>query len=83
VTVAVESGAIGRGAATKVHAPLVQIEPTSHALPQTPQLALDASVSVSHPLAGLPSQLPNPGLQTATAQAPKAQPDVACANEQL
>jgi hypothetical protein len=38
--------------------------PRGHACPQAPQLLADAVVSVSQPLAALPSQSPNPALQT-------------------
>lgn len=45
-------------------------------VPQAPQLVALLRVSISHPLAGLPSQLPRPDAHTATVQIPDSQPGV-------
>jgi hypothetical protein len=51
-------------------------------LPQAPQCAVLLSRLVSQPSAGLPLQLPKPGLQLATAQVPPAQAGVPLATAQ-
>jgi hypothetical protein len=59
-----------------LHVLLIQLNALPHATPQAPQLNLAVLVSVSHPLAGLPSQLAKPALQEAMPQTPPLQPAV-------
>jgi hypothetical protein len=78
VTIAVESGAIGRGGVTGVtHAPPLHVWPPAHARPHIPQCAALVLVLVSQPLAALPSQLPKPRVQAPTPQVPAAQVGIA------
>jgi len=53
---------------------------SEHNVAQEPQLATDVRTSVSQPLAVFPSQLPNPALQLAIAQAPATHDGVAFAS---
>jgi hypothetical protein len=60
-----------------VQAEATQERPAPQGIPQPPQWASVERVSVSQPLAGLPSQLPVDGAQSATAQADAAHTAVA------
>jgi hypothetical protein len=77
VTVAVDSGAIGRGGAGAAHPPLtgtspgahahtpaLQFCPVKHPRPQAPQWAVVVRRSDSQPLPNTPSQLPKLALHT-------------------
>jgi hypothetical protein len=55
---------------------------SEHTLPQPPQWLTLVLVLVSQPSAGLPLQLPKPGLQPAIVQLPATQPGVPLATEQ-
>ena len=55
---------------------------TTHAMPHAPQWATVVAVPVSQPLAALPSQLPKPAAQLATAHAPAEQVGVALGRTQ-
>jgi len=61
------------------HAPAEQTLPAAQAAPHAPQWAALDRVSTSQPLALLPSQLPQPLSQLATAHPPAAHIPVACA----
>jgi hypothetical protein len=51
--------------------PLMQLTPGTHSWVQTPQLLGSVVVSVSQPLAAMPSQSAKPGAQPSTAQVPE------------
>ncbi len=61
------------------HAPAEHSIPVGHATPQPPQLIAFDSVSVSHPLAGSPSQLLKPAAHAPSTHTPVEQVAVACA----
>lgn len=53
----------------------------AHRLPHAPQFAEELSVSISHPFARFPSQLPKPRLQAPTPQTPALQEAEALGDE--
>ena len=54
-----------------------------HAFPQLPQLLLFEVRLTSQPFAGLPSQLPKPGVQLVTKQDPALHAELALASEHV
>jgi len=65
------------------HAENLQVVPAGHATPHAPQLFELVTVLVSHPFAGIPSQLAKPELQVATVHALFTQPATPFAIEQV